>query len=108
MTQTQKLFSILLTLSKRAVRTMNNYKKKGYFLTFLWILLAIVVIIILSYKAINVYLGKFSFNKETKIPLLEKDADTPRHETIFDSTKKEIERLDRQLLNHTKQLKDFR
>ena len=83
---------------------MIQYKCKGYILTFLGILLAAVVVIILCSKALKIYLRKFSLDKGTE----KLDTDALDRQTIADRTRKEIEHLDRQLLDRTKQLKDLR
>jgi hypothetical protein len=107
--------------NKRAGKLIHHKHRQGAFALFT-LLLAIAIILFLSYLVLSVYLKQFPFPKTMKESLsehekiseylsehgLEPDTDSPDYKTNLDSTRKAIENLDKQLLNRTRQLRDFR
>ena len=84
-----------------------HYTNKGAFLRLLEMLVVVVIILFLSYKAFTVYFKPLSTDKKTQESLARENIDTSDYGTIIESVKEKAEDINRRSLDRERQMEDL-
>ena len=83
---------------------MSNKRQRGSFFSLLELLLVLIIIAFLSYKALNFYFKKPSLDKETEQAVSSQGIDTTNYQTTIDSVKAKVADINKQILSREKEL----
>ncbi len=83
-----------------------NKDRRGF--TLLGLLLAIAIVCVLYYIAVNTYFKKPILDKSTEKSLSEQGIDISSHQAILESTKEKLEDINKKLLNKSRQIEDIK
>ena len=87
---------------------MKPYAREKKAFALISLLLAAVIICILYYIAINTYFKRPSLDKPTEKFLSEQGIDASSYQSVIDSAREGVGRINRQTSDYEKQLKNFK